>query len=465
MAQISLVDFSQLRRGKRIDADRYLPKYLVLEDKLSSLKNAIPLSHLLSEPVTTGHTPIDRELLPERQKIHFIKTDTLREGQIVFDNADFLPSTSLSIRDYLKDHDILVTIIGATHEIIGRSAIFLKSNPNSAINQNIAIIRADENKIDPFFLTVFLNSKYGREQLWMLSRQTEQVNLNCREVEDLVVPVLSDKFQKQIKSLFRKSIGLIQNSKELFFEAEKTLLKDLALEHFETVYPPSYASNFSEIVKAKRIDAEYYKPIYFEIIKRIKKGANGNLKLLDCVEPIPDDFRPAENPDEQFCYVELADIEPSIGVIGNCSQIFGSEAPSRAQRRLKAKDILISNVEGSLKQVALVAEEFDKALASTGFFQFRANKGKIEPEVFLVIAMSPVLQLQLKRESTGTILSSVPSHALDRIIIPILKEGTNEKIKKLVKESHADWQEGKRLFADAKKAIESAIDQSEGRFP
>lgn len=35
------------------------------------------------------------------------------------------------------------------------------------------------------------------------SRQTEQVNLNCREVERVIVPIFNNEFQKFIEELYK----------------------------------------------------------------------------------------------------------------------------------------------------------------------------------------------------------------------------------------------------------------------
>ena len=59
---------------------------------------------------------------------------------------------------------------------------------------NIAIVRLKET-LPPELLVVYLNTNYGRGYLWYLSRQTEQVNLNCREVEKLLVPPFGEVFQ------------------------------------------------------------------------------------------------------------------------------------------------------------------------------------------------------------------------------------------------------------------------------
>jgi len=167
----------------------------------------------------------------------------LREGVIDFENSDFLPARSLSESDYLKFKNVTVTISGAHYGVIGRAAIFLDYYPPSVIKQNIAVIKTDENLLNPFYLTIFLNSKYGKEQLWMLSRQTEQFNLSCKEVEELL----------------------------LYSQAEKLLLEKLGLKDLQEKYELSYTANLSKAFGVHRIDAEYLQNAYYSFMGYLKE--------------------------------------------------------------------------------------------------------------------------------------------------------------------------------------------------
>jgi restriction endonuclease S subunit len=140
------------------------------------------------------------------------------------------------------------------------------------------------------------------------------------------------------------------------------------------------------------------------------------LSLL--VQDFEPNFDPTKYPEESFCYVDLADIDSSIGIIQNTNDIKGQESPSGARIILKKNDVIVSSVEGSLEKVALVDKEHDGCLASTGFFQFRPLK--ISPEVLLIISKTLVLKSQLKKKCLGTILTAIPKKFLSDIVIPLL---------------------------------------------
>jgi len=58
------------------------------------------------------------------------------------------------------------------------------------------------------------------------------------------------------------------------------------------------------------------------------------------------------------------------------------------------------------------------------------------PEVLLVLARSPILQMQLEKQCAGTIVTAVPKEGIKNVVIPILGKSTQEEIADLVRQSH-----------------------------
>ena len=69
-------------------------------------------------------------------------------------------------------------------------------------------------------------------------------------------------------------------------------------------------------------------------------------------------------------YVEISDVSEATGITWHDSISFG-EAPSRARRRIRDGDVLVSTVRTYLRAVAGVDNARDKAVASTGFAVLR----------------------------------------------------------------------------------------------
>ena len=452
--QFSVIQKSQLEGARRLDAEYYQPEYLRIRNLVSRADlNAKPLVSLISRQVVTGSTPKIREPKGDGTDIYFVKTDTVRDGQIVFEEADFLPVKQNIQNSTPKGGDVLVTIIGATLDIVGRSAMVFSHYPKMNINQNVALIRPSE-EISSGYLEAFLRGKYGRQQLWQQSRQTEQVNLNCREIENILVPVPAHTFQQEIEKLVQESHDCISQSVTIYNKAEGLLLEELGLKDFKLDEDLYSIVNFSDIKSVNRIDAEYFQPKYEKLIAKLK--AQKARPLADVLENVPAKFNALAQPDKTFRYVELSNINGSIGIIDGYTETSGREAPSRAKRVLKKGDVIVSTVEGSLGKVALVHKEQEGCIASTGFFQFRSEN--LLSEVLLVIVRSFIFQNQLEQRCTGTILTAVPKDSIKDILVPILPRTTQEKIAGLVRESHAARKKAKELLEEAKRKVEELIE-------
>lgn len=416
MARISIVKLSEIEVSKRFDAGHYRASFLKIEKDLKKIAVIRKLRYLIVEPIRTGYTPRDRDIYPDDIRIHFTKADNLREGVIDFKNSSFLPARSLLESDYLKFKDVMVTISGAHYDTIGRAAIFLDYYPQSVTNQNIAVIKMDENLLNPFYLTIFLNSKYGREQFWMLSRQTEQFNLNCREVEELLIPLFDADFQQEIGTLVKNSFDLIEKAKSLYSRAENLLLKELAIKDFQAKYELSYTANLSKAFGVHRIDAEYFQNTYDSFMECLKEHS----KIAKLKEFILD-------------FQKLKPLyEPKVG------------------------DFLLTK---DLKHwIAYVVKEPIKEIAAGNILILEIDENKINKEYLALCINSIIGKLQIKREGGGLAIIHWKPEQIKNLQVPILYRKVQEEISSLIKQSHEIKRGARELWEKAKRKVEKAIE-------
>lgn len=416
MARISIVKLSEIEGVKRFDAYRYRTSFLKLEKDLKKIAIISKLGHLVAEPVRTGYTPRARDIYQDDVRIHFLRTDNLREGVIDFENSDFLPARSLSESDYLKFKNVTVTISGAHYDIIGEAAIFLDYYPQSVTDQNIAVIETDENLLNPFYLTIFLNSKYGKEQLWMLCRQTEQFNLSCREVEELLIPLFDADFQQEIETLAKNSFDLIEKAKSLYSQAEKLLLEKLGLKDFQAKYELSYTANLSKAFGVHRIDAEYFQTTYDSLMGYLKKHS----KIAKIKEFILD-FQKLK-----FSY------EPKVGDF------------------LLTKDVIPG--------IAYVIKEPVEGITAGSVMILKINENKINKEYLALCINSIIGNMQIEREGGGSVITHWRPEQIKNLQVPILYEKVQQEISSLIEQSHETKQRAGKLWEEAKRKVEKAIE-------
>jgi len=462
MVEISIIKSSELMFHDRLDPDFYKPSYLEIYHILEKISNKYPLvklPKLLIIPVRTGSTPDPENRIPklDGSDVMFIKTDSVRKGFINYDSADLLPLIEHKKREStaLKKMDIVVTVVGATHEIIGRAGIFLR-NCEANINQSNAIIRVDFNKIEPGYLSTFINSRYGRTQLWRYSGQTGQVTMNCREVEELLVLMLPKKLRKEIHRLIIESEIMREKSIEIYKKAEDLLNKELNIKNIKIEKKLVFTKNLSEINNNKRIDAEYYKPEYEDFLDIIYKHHGGFINLSE--NDIKDEIFVPKN-QEKYNYIELANIKSSIGLVESTIYEIGENLPTRARKLVKDSDVIISTIEGSLNSSALITKEYDNSLCSTGFFVLNL-KNIYCPEFLVVLVKNWLIQALLKRGCSGTILAAISKKELMKIPLPKVNKKNQKKIVQLIKESYSYYYKAKNNLEKAKKKVEKAIEEN-----
>jgi type I restriction enzyme S subunit len=79
------------------------------------------------------------------------------------------------------------------------------------------------------------------------------------------------------------------------------------------------------------------------------------------------------DPDFEFKYVDIGSVDGDIGIIKKELMIFES-APSRARRKVKSGDVIVSTVRTYLKAIAPISDENENTIVSTGFAVIRPLK-------------------------------------------------------------------------------------------
>ena len=73
------------------------------------------------------------------------------------------------------------------------------------------------------------------------------------------------------------------------------------------------------------------------------------------------------NENDEFIYVDIGSINRELKIIESPQYLSGKNAPSRARKVIKAGDVIVSLTRPNLNAVALVNENYDDQIASTGF--------------------------------------------------------------------------------------------------
>ena len=242
----------------------------------------------------------------------------------------------------------------------------------------------------------------------------------------------------------------------MYHQAQTLLLTELGLADWQPKHQLTFVKNFSDTKSTERIDADYFQPKYDEIVNAIKNYSGGWDTLDNQVHVKDTNFNP--DAETEYKYIELADIGRN-GEITDCMMEQGEDLPTRARRKVATGDVIVSSIEGSLGSIALITEEYDRALCSTGFHVVQSDV--LNSETLLVLLKSRVGQLQLKKGCSGTILTAINRDEFSRIVVPLIEADKQAEIEQKVSESFNLRNHAEDLLEHAKRAVEVAIEQDE----
>ena len=303
-------------------------------------------------------------------------------------------------------------------------------------------------------ILTYLNTHIAQSLTLRRISGNAQPKLNVGDVCEIPIPVFNTEFEKGIEFFLQKSKKNRKDAINSYLVAEHLLLQDLGLTAWQPDDESVATKTFADFQNSGRLDAEYYQPKYEAIAEKLLQYSNGTVSceniLVNAMTKLTDGT--------QYCYLELADIGKS-GEINSCSLDVAENLPSRARQKVKTNDVIVSSVEGSLTSCALITEEYNNAICSTGFHVLRS--AEINPETLLLLMKSSPVQSLLKQGCSGTILTAILPDALKAIKLPLIRKEVQTELAAKVQESFTLRKESKRLLDLAKHAVEVAIEQGE----
>lgn len=354
----------------------------------------------------------------------------------------------------LNNKDVLFNRTNS-FEWVGRTGVFYGNSNAPFIFASYLVRFVPKNdRILPEYLAAFLSCKYGVKAVKGRSRQSiNQTNVNPEEVKEIEIPLIGLAIQRKIEKCFEIANINIVSAEKQYKSAEMLLMSYLELEN-HMLNPSGIAvKTLSQSFGASgRLDSEYYQPKYEEIEKLI----NAQDTVLSVCKLHDSNFVP-ENKAE-YKYIELSNIGKN-GEILDVEQSLGEELPTRARRIVKQGQVIVSSIEGSLSSCALISDDYDNALCSTGFYIVSSET--VNSETLLTIFKSSVIQPLMKKRCSGTILTAMNKDEFLSLPIPSVNSVTQQEIAEKIQQSFALRKKSAELLELAKTAVEVAIEQGE----
>ncbi|MBI2097341.1 MAG: restriction endonuclease subunit S [Candidatus Vogelbacteria bacterium] len=458
MAVFSTIQKSQLEGAKRLDAEYYQPEYLLLNEKLR--KQKIKLLDELAFITDGIHASIDYD--PD-SNIRCFSAQAPKDNY--FESVEQFMSEkqhNVNKRTALKIGDVLLSSVGT----IGNAAVVDQSMLPANADRHVGIIRLHNNQlISPYFLSTFLNSKYGRFQSVRESTGNVQLNLFIDKIKTFVVPCPNVAQIQEVDKIAADAFQERGKAEDFYSQAEKVLLGKLGLEDFEAGGELWNVVNLSKVKKASRMDAEYFQPKFQDVIEKIEKYSIGWKFLEDLTTFINNGVQPpySENGEVRFFsqkWIGDKSIDYSFLTADNEPRVSKSffEEKKNKPYLVKKNDILYYSVGANLGYCHNYLESEDIAIGS--FINLiRADATKIDP-IFLGFCLNSVVgRMQAERDKSGLAQPYIYAKNLRKFKIPIVRKDTQQRIAELVRESHEAQKQAKQLLEEAKRKVEELIEK------
>jgi len=208
----------------------------------------------------------------------------------------------------------------------------------------------------------------------------------------------------------------------------------------------------------ERLDPYYYHPRFKWIMDSFYRGKFELKKLKDVSEFSNKQIDPKKEPNRLFKYIQIQNIDAVNHKISSYTSVLGKDAPGRAKMLIKEGDILLPVLGGSLKSIAIVPKEFDNEVATNGFaILTRTYDTNLRYYVFYYLT-TKFAQMQIERQLTGAIMSSISKSKLENLLIPLPPSTTQERIANKIREVNTAIE---KLQEEADNVIDKAKDEVE----
>ncbi len=198
---------TEFYRWVSVTSDSFHPENYLVSRELNFRFSTVKLKELI-ETIFTGGTVYGGKRSFSETGVRFISAKTVTPLGLDFtkENRKYIEPGSImdKVKAHVKIGDVLFVRVGVG--CIGRVAVVVDEDDLGVADDWIYIIRVRE-QFSPYYLTVFLQSKYGRLQLERVKRGVGTVTVPQSLLKEFNIPVPDIGFQESFKEDYVRMVG------------------------------------------------------------------------------------------------------------------------------------------------------------------------------------------------------------------------------------------------------------------
>lgn len=330
---------------------------------------------------------------------------------------------------------------------------------NGIITGNFWTFDVDYNLINPHYLTLLTGTKEFQKLCQTASVGTTNRNYLQEELFlnfEIPLPTLME--QEVLLSNYNNKIRQVQElelqANNLEEEIEKYFLEQLGLKPF---------SLKEKITTLQTTDYETLERWDFfstdtRIAIELRKSKFDLLSIGRSFHFAKRSFNKSQYPKDTFRYIEIGSIDPTKGIL-EAKEVALNKAPSRATQIVKDGDLIIGTTRPYLKKFAIVSNEYNDNVCSSGFCVIDKSEEYHLPYLLQFLKCTYGIE-QLKNKMTGGLYPAITEPELKEIKIPFPKVDTQKKIMTLIENKKQNIIDNKSSIDKIKLEAEQEFEQS-----
>ena len=446
MAVWSHILKSDLVGAIRLDAEFWQPDYLSKEKAIRACSH-IPLGALVST---------------FKKGVFYILASEYSEKGIPF-------YRSSNVGAVLPNDQGLVFISESKHKVeyktaleagdlmmvkTGRSGASIVLEPHCNVSQDVIAVKTHRDRINPYFLALYLNTKFGSSEMNRWFQGQVQPHLSLDDARRILVALLPEDSQQETEALVRESARLRSESTIAYKHAHELLESELGLDKLTFQKPVGYVANFSDLETSFRSDAQHYQPrfkLLIDHVSRLPSARVRDIRLLN-----RRGLQPIYLQDGQVDVVNSQHLGPKHIDYEGLEKTSIKAFASAPEAHIKQDDLLIYTTGAYIGRTNVYLSNA-RAMASNHVNILRLQPG-IDAAYMALVFQSIIGQFQTQQHARGSAQAELYPSDIDRFVVPLLDADKQKAIGDLVRESLVKQQESRRLLEQAKTRVEQLIE-------
>ncbi len=466
MVECFLIELNEVEG--RLDPWYYKPWFKLEFEKLFKSKYKIVTLKDICTKITDGthYTPKYKT-----SGVPFISVKDVRENKIDFSHTKFISEEEhfkFIKRCKPEPDDILLTKIGTT----GLSAVIPPEAPEFSIFVSVALLKINKSKANPKYISIFLNSLYTRFQIDRVLKGIGVPDLHLENIAEIKIPIPTFEIQNKIIEIMENAY-ILKKEKNLKSKKLMDTLNNYIFNDLNIKLPKKHEKMTFKVYRNEiegRIDSNYYKPFYMDLVKELNDFKYPIIKLEDIIKDLSGGSTPKVDGDyyttkgKGIPFLRVQNITKKGLMLENVKYIKKDVHETKLKRSQLRENDIVFTITGRIGHAVVIPKGFIGNINqhSVRFsLKNKINTFKIDPHYVTAYLNSENGNLLSCRGITGGTRPALDYKVLKNIEIPIppleLQEKIASEYKSRIEKIDELEKEAYRIIEHSKSIIEEIL--------